>query len=108
MLVWFNKSAIEKPEKMTTAQARVDKVNAIIDTLLDAQLEFTADPNKKEYKLDDGQTKISVMYRDLDAVAASITHWERVKQMYLNRINGRMVRLLDGKNFPNWNLGTIC
>ncbi len=100
--IWFDKGAIVKPESNTTAQARIDKINVLIDTLLDAQLVFAADPNKKEYGLDDGQTKIKVMYRDLDAVALSIRTWENLKTMYLNRVNGRVFRSLDSKNFPNW------
>lgn len=107
MLIWFNKSAIEPAETKQSAQDRVDKINAIIDTLLDAQIAFQADPNKKEYRLDDGQTKVSVQYRDLEAVAAAILVWERTKQIYLNRINGRMVRLVDSKNMPNWRINNV-
>lgn len=105
MLVFFNKCAIKPAESRRTAAQRVDDINYIIDTLIDAQIAATADPNKKEYKLDDGQTKISVMYRDIEAVAAAIIVWERTKQIYLNRYNGRMSRMVDSKNFPNYNLG---
>lgn len=105
LVIWFNKSMIMPSESQTTAAARVKNINTIIDTLIDAQLFFTGDPMKHEYKLDDGQTKISVTYNSLDAVANSIISWERVKQIYLNRYNGRMYRALDSKNFPNWRTG---
>lgn len=100
--IWFDKSAILQAESKTTAAERVTKINAIIDGLLDAQIAFAADPNKQEYGMDDGQTKIKMVYRSLDALAMSIAHWERVKQMYVNRYNGRMMRLMDSRNFPNW------
>lgn len=99
--VWYDKSAIVQPESKTTEAARIGKINSIIDALLDAQLAFEADPNKKEYGLDDGQTKIRMQYRDLDALAAAILAYERIKQMYLNRLNGRMTRLVDLRAFPN-------
>jgi hypothetical protein len=105
MLIWFNKSAIVQAETRLKAEERIALINEIIDTLLAAQIEFAADPNKQEYGLDDGQTKIKVIYRNLDAVAASIVQWDKVLQMYLNRVNGRMVRLVDSKNFPKYNFG---
>lgn len=107
LYVWFDKSAIQKSETIVSAQARIVKINTIIDTLLDAQLVFAADPNKQEYGLDDGQTKIKVTYRDLDAVAASIMQWEKVKSLYVNRVNGRVTRSLDSRNFPNWGVNLI-
>lgn len=107
MLIWFNKSAIEKSETKQSAQERINKINEIIDTLIDAQLQFTADPHKKEYRLDDGQTKVSVMYQDITAISAAIIAWERTKQIYLNRINGNMVRLVDSKNMPNFRINNI-
>lgn len=107
MLVWFDKSAIMQSETRSSAADRVEKINLIIDTLIDAQIAFTADPNRKEYKLDTGQTKVSVAYRDLDALSAAIISWERIKNIYVNRYNGRMTRLMDSKNFPNW-LGLNC
>jgi len=82
MLIWFNKSAIMQAETRLKAEERIALINEIIDTLLAAQIEFAADPNKQEYGLDDGQTKIKVMYRNLDAVAASIMQWDKVLQMY--------------------------
>ncbi len=105
--IWFDKGAIQQSETKQAAQARIDKINTIIDTLLDAQILFAADPNKQEYGLDDGQTKIKVTYRNLDAVAASIMQWEKVKSLYVNRINGRVVRGMDSKNFPNWRQNLI-
>ena len=56
--------------------------------------------NMEEYRLDDGQTKVSVRYKDVAAISASITSLERTKQMYLNRQNGRMSRLIDSRNMP--------
>lgn len=107
MIIWFDKAAIVKSATRQTDIDRIEKLNAIIDTLLDAQLEFGADPNKLEYGFDDGQTKIKMVYRDLAAVAAAIAVYDRTLQMYLNRVNGRMSRLMDSKNFPNM-LGLNC
>lgn len=100
MLIWFNKDAIEQSETGATRQTRIAAVDAIIDTLIGAMAKAATTANMEEYRLDDGQTKVSVRYKDVAAIQAAIMSLEQVKQMYLNRINGRMTRLMDSKNFP--------
>ena len=102
MLIWFDKCAIEQSETATTRDARIAALDLIIDTLIAAMAKAATTANMEEYRLDDGQTKISVRYKDVQAISASITALERAKQMYLNRQNGRMSRLMDSKNFPRW------
>jgi len=105
--IWFDKGAIQQAESKSKAKERIDKLNTLIDTLIAAQIEFAADPNKREYGLDDGQTKIKMIYRDLDAVSLAIIGYERLISLYVNRINGRVSRSMDSKNFPNWRTNYI-
>jgi hypothetical protein len=102
--VWFNKSAIEKSETAATRDQRIAALDNIINTLIGAAANAALNGDKKEYRLDDGQTKISVVYQDLNAISAAITSLERVKQMYLNRNVGRQSKNMDYKNFVggNW------
>lgn len=104
MIVWFDKSAIEQTESPTTIAAGIAAIDAIIVTLLAAMAKAATTANMQEYRLDDGQTKISVVYKDLNAMQLSFNGLIKIKQYYINAKNGRMFRAMDSKNFPNWRL----
>jgi len=57
----------------------------------------------EEYTLDDGQSKISTKYRDIASVIKAIGDYEKLRQMYINRINGRIVRLIPANSITNVN-----
>ncbi len=104
MLVWFNKAAIEQTERPGRSDEKIVAIDYIIDTLMDAILQAALVGDKQEYRLDDGQTKIQVVYKDVAALSASHMALIRMKQYYINAKNGRTTRLLDSKNFPNWRI----
>ena len=103
--VWFSKDAIEKSETATKRDDRIAALDAVIDTLIAAMTKSAINGDKKEYKLDDGQTKIEMVYESVEAIAASIRALETTKQMYLNRNNGRQKKNMDYKNFTGRNWG---
>jgi hypothetical protein len=78
---------------------RVVKINQVLDALHDTMLKAATNDNIQEYSLNDGQTVIRTVYRGIDQIQNSIMGLERIKQMYMNQLNGRVVRLVDGKNF---------
>ncbi len=78
---------------------KISRIDSIIDALLNTALESATSDNITEYMLDDGQTKIKTVYRSTDSVFKSINALERTKQIYLNRLNGRTIRLVDGSAF---------
>lgn len=86
-------------ESATTMQARVIAIEAIITALLTVAATAAANEDITEYSLDDGQTKIRAVYRGAASVMQSIRNFEALKHMYLNRLNGRGTRLVDGQNF---------
>lgn len=102
MLIWFNKCDIEQTEKAGTIDAKITAINNLIDTLIGAMAAAALNADTEEYRLDDGQTKISKRYRGIEAVVAAHTALIRMKQYYINAKNGRMGRLMDSKNMPNW------
>lgn len=104
MIVWFDKSAIEQSETPTTIAAGIAAIDAIIVTLLAAMAKAATTANMEEYRLDDGQTKISVRYKDLESMQLSFQGLIKIKQYYINAKNGRMFRGMDSKNFPNWRI----
>jgi peptidyl-tRNA hydrolase len=86
-------------DSKTTIRAKITAIDAVIDALMTTALKAAGTDNITEYSLDDGQTKIRTMYKGADSVLASVQAFEKIKQMYINRLNGRMTRLVDGRNF---------
>lgn len=80
-------------------QQRVARIDAVIAALEDAALKAAGAGHIGDYFLDDGQTKIKTAYRSPSELAASITAFEKIRQRYINQLNGRVMRLVDGKNF---------
>ncbi len=78
---------------------KITKIDLIITALEDIAITGAGTDNLDEYELNDGQIKIKTSYRGVDAIAKSINEFERIRQRYVNRLNGRITRLVDGKNF---------
>ncbi len=97
-MVVFDSAAIYL-DTCKTNKEKIVAIDAIINALMITATKAAANDNITEYALDDGQTKIRTMYRGTAAIFESINAFEKLKQMYIQRINGRMVRLVDGKNF---------
>ena len=45
--------------------------------------------------------KIKTVFRSVNDIAKSIEGLERIKQIYVNRLNGRALRLVDSHSFKN-------
>lgn len=92
-------------DSCTTIRAKITAIDAIIAALLTTAAKAAAKDNILEYNLDDGQTKIRSAYRSTAEVFQSINNFERLKQLYVNQLNGRVFRLVDGKSFKGRNNG---
>jgi len=77
---------------------KVVRINAIITALEDTALKSATNDDITEYSLDDGQTKIKTVYKGTDAVLNSIQSLIKLKEYYLNKLNGRQIRLVDSKS----------
>lgn len=86
-------------ESCSTLRDKITAIDNIIATLELKALDVAANSDLTEYTLNDGQTQIKCTYRSAESITASINAFEAIKQRYVNRLNGRMVRLVDGKNF---------
>ena len=82
-----------------TLQAKITAIDAIITALETMALSAAEKGDLSEYSLDDGQTKIKTVYRNVTDITASIDNFERIKQRYINQLTGRRTRLVDSKNF---------
>lgn len=89
-------------DSAATNRAKIVRIDAIITALETSALKAAAKNAIQEYTLNDGQTTIRTAYRNTDEILNSIVAFEKLKHMYVNRLNGRVVRLVDGKNFNNY------
>ena len=88
-------------QSCTTLEAKIIALDNVI-SILEAQLLIPAsagNDNISEYQLNDGQTIIREVYRGTKGITMALESMEILKQKYVNRLNGRVHRLVDGKNF---------
>lgn len=86
-------------ESCTDLRAKITAIDNVITALESMALTAAATGDLQEYFLDDGQTKIKTTYRDVNQVSASILGFMRIRETYVNKLNGRMARAMDGSNF---------
>lgn len=84
-----------KPELAAKAAA----IEKIIDDMLLQVANNIGNSGVIEYQYDDGQAKIKMTYRGIDSMKDAIMQLEQLKQMYLNRLRGRVQVLRDEKTF---------
>jgi hypothetical protein len=104
MIVYVNKSCIETVNTPTTARARIAAIDVIINTLVNAAEAAALNANIKEYRFDDGVTKVMFEYSDVKAISAQIQALMALQQLYLQMpgMNSRVTRLIDSKCMPNY------
>lgn len=103
-MVYYD-SADKYIECASDLRSKIARIDTIISALETSALKAAATNNISEYSLNDGQTVIRTVYNSAQAVLDSIMAFERIKQMYVNRLNSRTFRLVDGKNFTGRNGG---
>jgi hypothetical protein len=81
----------------TSTQDKIEKINQIIDALEDSILEGALKANIEEYSLNDGQTTIKTVFRDISSIETAITALERRKNRLINKCVGYRYGLQDGK-----------
>ncbi len=92
-------------ESCTGIKAKITKIDAIISALFDTALKSVANGDTVEYTLDTGQTKINKIFSSTESVTKAIQDYEKIRQLYVNKISSRVVRLVDSKNFNNGSYG---
>lgn len=80
-----------------TLWERIDAIDLLIDKMI-LQIGAAIDDGvavTSEYSLDDGQIKLKAVNRSVTDVQAQVKALETMKQMYVNRLNGRQTVLRD-------------
>ena len=82
-------------ESKTKLADRIIAIDALIDKMILSTVEAVdgMNPTIGEYQLDDGQVKVKTVYRSIEQVQSGITALEQIKQMYVNRLRGRITVL---------------
>lgn len=86
-------------QSITDLKAKIAAIDDIIDKLYVAASDAALGDGVKEYSLNDGQVIIKEIYSGTKAISEAIDLFEKQKQRYINRINGRKFRLVHEKNF---------
>lgn len=95
MAVYF--TCIDYIRCASNTREKIDRINAIIEALEDSMLKGALKANIEEYSLDDGQTKIKEVFRDITQIENSITALTRRKNRLINSCVGYRYGLQDGK-----------
>ena len=82
-----------------SATSLIDRINRI-DTIIDALLlqmssVGTGHSDMASYSLNDGQTTISTQYTTPETISNAIRGFERMRERYMNKINGHGMLLRD-------------
>ena len=85
---------VDSKQKICDKIAAIDQ---IIEALEATALRSAGKDDIEEYWLDDGQTKIKTVYKGTDEVLKSIQSFIKLKEYYINKLNGRAFRLVDYK-----------
>lgn len=87
----------------TKLEERIEKIDQIIDALLDMAIKAASTGNFSAYSLNDGQTQIRTEYRNTTDVNNAIKAFQDLRDTLEVNVNnkktGRMIRLVDGSNF---------
>ena len=87
---------------MITNVARIEAIEKVLDNLFNVALKAADNMDIEEYSLDDDQVKIKTVYRNIDDVQNAITNFEKMRNMYISRINGRRMVLRDWRSLRNY------
>lgn len=81
-------------EDATDLCDKIERLNNIIDAQLTLVATSALEDDVQSYRLNDGQTIINVTRRSAEQIMNSIRKLELVKTMYVNRLNGRGMRMV--------------
>jgi len=77
-------------ESATSLEAKLTRYDQIIEALELQMLNVAAgNSDVAEYMIDDGQVRISTEYRDTVSIAKAITAFMSLREMIINKLNGR-------------------
>jgi len=86
-------------DSKTSILAKITAINALIDALLLETITSISNSGTASLSMDDGQMKITTGFRSIAEIKNGVIGLEQIKQIYVNRYNGRGVVLRGRKNY---------
>jgi hypothetical protein len=99
-MTWFDNCGLYIESQKSLAD-KVKACDQVIDALMATLLRAASGDDIGEYQLNDGQTIIRMASRGVEGISKSLQAMKIIRQDYINRINGRVYRGMDSKNFRN-------
>ncbi len=84
-------------ETKTSIKDRIIAIDGLIDSMILRAADAVDTANYSEYQMDDGQMKVRTMYRSPEDIMKGVSSLEKIKQMYVNRVNGRVTVFRGGQ-----------
>lgn len=78
---------------------KIEAINALIDALLLETIDSISNSGTASLSMDDGQMKVTTGFRSTSEISEGIIDLEKIKQIYVNRYNGRGVVLRGRANY---------
>ncbi len=85
-------------ESCTSIQAKIAKLDVLIDSMFITATKAINTGNHVSYKLDDGQSIQEVVYTSMKSVQAAIEAYEQLRQFYVNKLIGNEYQQIGSKN----------
>lgn len=83
-------------DSATSILERINRIDTIIDALiLQMSTVGTGHSDLASYSLNDGQTTIATQYTSPELIQNAITGFKRLRERYLNELNGRVMICRD-------------
>ena len=86
-------------ESCASLEAKIAGIDNLIAALLVTGVKSATTDNISEYWLNDGQTQIKTIYRGTASITKSITELQNLRNLFVNQLTGRKIKLVDGKTF---------
>lgn len=75
---------------------KVATYDILIESMESALLEATVSGHLSEYEMDDSMMRVRTRYRSINDMQNALNGLRRIRQDYINKINGRVTRLVGG------------
>jgi len=76
-----------------TLDAKIAAIESLIDAMILNSIEAVDNSGTASYSMDDGQMKVTTMYRSVKEITQGVRALEQMLQMYINRRNGHITVL---------------
>ena len=86
-------SVSEYIQSCSTLKSKIAAIDNLIDAMIINAAEAIDNSGTASYSMDDGQMKVTTNYRSVEEISLGIKHLEKIKQLYVNRLNGSITVL---------------